>query len=95
MTLSFVLIDLCEDASLLGIAAPRPSSANWLIGVGLISAAKSLVLLVAVIASAVGLLISLQLSRDSSNSYVAILGNSGGDACSRYASTSLWPVSCS
>jgi hypothetical protein len=74
MTLFFVIIDICEDLSLLGFAAFRSSSANMLIGVGLISAAKSIVLVMAVIASAVGLLISLRLPQHSSDSFVAILG---------------------
>ncbi|HKP39582.1 MAG TPA: hypothetical protein VJV41_01050 [Mycobacterium sp.] len=74
MTVGFVLVDIVEDLSLLGFVAFRSASANVLIGVGLISAAKLIALLMAVIASGVGLLISLRLSQPSPNGFLTILG---------------------
>lgn len=74
MTLLFVLLDLLEDLSLLVFVALPSSPANLLIGVGLISAAKVIVLLVAVIASGVGLLISLRLPQESSDDFLTKLG---------------------
>jgi hypothetical protein len=74
MTIGFVLVDIVEDLSLLSFVAFRSSSANVLIGVGLVSAAKLIALLMAVIASGVGLLISLRLSQPSENGFLTILG---------------------
>ena len=74
MTLLFVIFDLFEDLSLWGFAAFRSSSVILLTGIGAISLAKSFFLAMAVITSAVGLLISLLLQHESSVSFIAILG---------------------
>ena len=74
MTLLFVFADLVEDAGLLWFVCAMSTSASLLIGVGLASAAKLIALLMAVIATAIGLVSSLRLPQPDETGLSAGLG---------------------